>query len=272
MAVRAALLCKRIVLSVDRPTEPGVPNPARVAMSPFSKHEPTPTTVAAKRSQRLHPDILKLGLVSFLTDLSSEMIFSVFAIFFTTVAGASSALLGLIEGLADFAAASLNYLAGWLSDRSGKRKTFAIAVVPAVLSVLVLARIKDRPGACHQHESVSRNWRLLTPEFKRSLIPAGLFALAYFSLGFVLLRAHELGFDVAAVVLLYALFNISCVCCALLVGMLGDRIGRSYTIAIGYGIYAGINVCLMFANSRWQILALLVVLDPAAQFRMQPSP
>jgi len=36
---------------------------------------------------RLHPDILKLGLVSFLTDLSSEMIFSVFAIFFTTVAG-----------------------------------------------------------------------------------------------------------------------------------------------------------------------------------------
>ena len=35
----------------------------------------------------LHPDILKLGLVSFLTDLSSEIIFSVFAVFFTTVAG-----------------------------------------------------------------------------------------------------------------------------------------------------------------------------------------
>src|SRR5665811_2580785 len=73
------------------------------------------------------PDVLRLGLVSFLTDLSSEMIFSVFAIFFTTVAGASSALLGLIEGLADFSASSLNYLAGWLSDRSGKRKSFAIA-------------------------------------------------------------------------------------------------------------------------------------------------
>jgi hypothetical protein len=42
----------------------------------------------------VHPDVLKLGLVSFLTDLSSEMIFSVFAIFFTTVAGASAALLG----------------------------------------------------------------------------------------------------------------------------------------------------------------------------------
>ena len=77
--------------------------------------------------ERLHPDIIKLGIVSFLTDLSSEMIFSVFAIFFTTVAGASASLLGLIEGLADFSASSLNYLAGWLSDRGGKRKVFAVA-------------------------------------------------------------------------------------------------------------------------------------------------
>jgi hypothetical protein len=76
---------------------------------------------------KIHPDVLKLGLVSFLTDLSSEMIFSVFAVFFTTVAGASTALLGLIEGLADFSASSLNYLAGWLSDRSGRRKWFATA-------------------------------------------------------------------------------------------------------------------------------------------------
>lgn len=75
----------------------------------------------------LHPDVLKLGLVSFLTDLSSEMIFSVFAIFFTTIAGASAALLGMIEGLADLSASSLNYLAGWLSDRTGKRKVFALA-------------------------------------------------------------------------------------------------------------------------------------------------
>ena len=29
--------------------------------------------------QRLHPDVLKLGVVSFLTDVSSEMIFAVFA-------------------------------------------------------------------------------------------------------------------------------------------------------------------------------------------------
>ena len=75
----------------------------------------------------VHPDILKLGLVSFLTDFSSEMIFSVFAVFFTTIAGASAALLGVVEGLADLSASSLNYTAGWLSDRTGKHKVFALS-------------------------------------------------------------------------------------------------------------------------------------------------
>src|SRR5436190_8223562 len=75
----------------------------------------------------VHPDVVKLGLVSFLTDVSSEMIFSVFAVFFTTIAGASSALLGLVEGFSDFSASSLDYVAGWLSDKTGKRKAFALA-------------------------------------------------------------------------------------------------------------------------------------------------
>ncbi len=75
----------------------------------------------------VHPDVLKLGLVSFLTDVSSEMIFSVFAIFFTTIAGASTALLGLVEGFADFSASSLDYLAGWLTDKTGKHKVFALS-------------------------------------------------------------------------------------------------------------------------------------------------
>ncbi|WP_296447933.1 MFS transporter, partial [Rhodoferax sp. UBA5149] len=84
-------------------------------------------TDPVKKKFGVHPDVLKLGLVSFLTDLSSEMIFSVFAIFFTTIAGASAALLGMIEGFADLSASSLNYFAGWLSDRTGKRKIFALA-------------------------------------------------------------------------------------------------------------------------------------------------
>lgn len=72
-------------------------------------------------------DVLRLGRVSLLTDISSEMIVGVFALCFTTVAGGSTALLGLVEGLADAAAASLDFWAGWWSDRTGRRKPFALA-------------------------------------------------------------------------------------------------------------------------------------------------
>ena len=308
------------------------------------------TTAPPKQSERLHPDVLKLGLVSFLTDLSSEMIFSVFAVFFTTVAGASSALLGLIEGLADFSASSLNYLSGWLSDRSGQRKWFAtagygfstlaklillvsssmvglsifrvierlgkgfrgpprdawlssiavkenrgyafgvhkaldksgavlgplvaygllswlgesastystlflVAFIPAVVSVAVLARMPDQPGQVHPRESIVQNWALLSPGFKRFLWPAGVFALAYFSLGFILIKAHDVGFSVTEIVLLYALFNTTCVVAAPMVGKLGDRVGRSRIVVLGYAVYAGISLWLMVASTRWELIA-----------------
>lgn len=318
-----------------------------------SGDQSTPASPIKKR-QELHPHVLRLGLVSFLTDLSSEMIFSVFAIFFTTIAGASSSLLGLIEGLADFSASSLNYLAGWLSDRSGKRKAFAIAgygfstlaktillvtssivglslfrvierlgkgfrgpprdawlasiagpesrgfsfgvhkaldksgavlgplaayallswlgesadtyrtlfwlaFIPAVLSVGVLALIKDQPGVRHERENIGQNWRLLSPAFKRFLIPAGIFSLAYFSLAFLLLKAHELGFSMKEIVLLYALFNVTCVLAAPLVGKLGDRIGRSLVLLLGYAVYGLVNLWLMFAQERWEVIVVFAI-------------
>ena len=79
-----------------------------------------------KRFLNVHPDVFKLGIVSFLTDISSEAIFSVFSVFFTVIVGAPASLLGLVEGFSDFSASSLDYFAGWLSDKIGKRKSLAL--------------------------------------------------------------------------------------------------------------------------------------------------
>ena len=79
-----------------------------------------------KKVLGINKNIFLLGIVSFLTDISSEMIFSVFSIFLTVILGASVVLLGIIEGLADFASSSLDYISGFLSDKTGKRKRFAI--------------------------------------------------------------------------------------------------------------------------------------------------
>lgn len=302
----------------------------------------------------VHPDVLKLGVVSFLTDVSSEMIFSVFAIFFVTIAGASSALLGLVEGFADFSASSLDYVAGWLSDKTGERKELAlagyafstaakvillvansaaalgsfrvierlgksfrgpprdawlsaiaaedvrgysfgvhkafdkagavagplvaygllsklgqtaatfrilfwVAFVPALLSVLVLSMIKGQPAVPRHREGILAAWRTLNPGFNRYLVAAGVFSLAYFSFGFLLLRANSAGFSASSVVLLYALFNVSFVVAAPIVGKLGDYIGRTHVVILSYLVYMVMSLGFAFATTKLGIVFLFIL-------------
>jgi len=303
---------------------------------------------------RVHPDVIKLGMVSFLTDVSSEAIFSVFAVFFTVFIGASAALLGVVEGLADFSSSSLDYLSGWLSDRTGKRKAlaavgygfstlakfflvvansvsslalfriaerlgksfrgpprdawlsevaaaadrgysfgvhnamdkagavagpllafalfawlgqsmhsfkilFIATAVVAALAVIVLLVMKERSGTPHERDNIFKSWKTLSPAFKLYLLPAGIFSLAYFSFGFLLLKAYLVGFSVSDVILLYALFNAAFVVASIPVGKLGDLIGRTWIIMLSYFIYAVMAAGFIFASAKWEIIALFVV-------------
>jgi MFS family permease len=63
-----------------------------------------------------------LGFVSLLMDISSELIYSLLPVFLTTVVGASTMTVGLIEGIAEATAAIGKVFSGALSDRIGKRK------------------------------------------------------------------------------------------------------------------------------------------------------
>jgi MFS family permease len=63
-----------------------------------------------------------LGFVSLLMDVSSELIHSLLPVFLTTVLGASTVDVGLIEGVAEATAAIAKVFSGALSDRIGKRK------------------------------------------------------------------------------------------------------------------------------------------------------
>jgi MFS family permease len=78
-----------------------------------------------KRIFGLNPNILFLGLVSFLTDVSSEMIFTLLPLFLANVLGAAAVIIGFIEGVAESTASLLKVFSGWLSDRLGKRKSLA---------------------------------------------------------------------------------------------------------------------------------------------------
>lgn len=74
----------------------------------------------------IQKEIFWLGIVSFLTDVSSEMIFAVLTVFMSAILGASSVIIGFMEGLSDLSASSLDYVSGYFSDKTGKRKVFAI--------------------------------------------------------------------------------------------------------------------------------------------------
>jgi MFS family permease len=103
-------------------------------------------------------NVLILGLVSLLTDISSEMIYPLLPLFVTTVLGAGPAFLGVIEGVAESTAALLKLASGIVSDRVQGRKGLIlagyglsslsrplIAVAGSPLFVL-LVRFADRIG------------------------------------------------------------------------------------------------------------------------------
>jgi MFS family permease len=71
-------------------------------------------------------NILLLGVVSFLNDLSSEMIIPILPMFITALGGAGL-IVGLVGGLQDSIASILMVLSGYWSDRIGRRKIFVIS-------------------------------------------------------------------------------------------------------------------------------------------------
>lgn len=89
---------------------------------------------------KIPKQVFILGMVSLFTDIASEMLYPVTPIFLTTVLGASMAVVGMIEGIAEITAGLLKGYFGNLSDRLGKRSIFV------VLGYGISALVKPLPG------------------------------------------------------------------------------------------------------------------------------
>jgi MFS family permease len=76
--------------------------------------------------KRLSRNVVTLGFVSLLNDMASEMLYPIMPLFLTTVLGASPAILGLIDGVADWISSALRWIGGALSDRYRRRKPFVV--------------------------------------------------------------------------------------------------------------------------------------------------
>jgi len=103
-------------------------------------------------------NILALGFVSFFTDISSEMCFSILPTFILGLPGATRAILGIIEGLAEALSYGMRAVSGFFSDKFRKRKAMVFvgytisnvikplfAVAQTTIEALII-RVGDRIG------------------------------------------------------------------------------------------------------------------------------
>jgi len=79
-----------------------------------------------KRILGVSRTVFALGIVSLLTDISSEMLVPVIPQFLAFVLGASGVALGTIEGIAECTASVLRVYAGYIADRTGHPKLLTV--------------------------------------------------------------------------------------------------------------------------------------------------
>jgi len=103
-------------------------------------------------------NIVILGMVSLFTDISTEMIYPILPIYLTAILGASPAIIGIIEGIAESLASILKLFSGIIADKYNNKKQLTfIGYGSSILNKIIIlfsvswagvlvARIVDRFG------------------------------------------------------------------------------------------------------------------------------
>ena len=103
-------------------------------------------------------NIVILGLISCFADISSEMVYPLIPLYLTAAFGATPALVGIIEGIAESIAGLLKVSSGYISDRFQHKKAiafggYATGVVYKIALIfagswagILMARVIDRFG------------------------------------------------------------------------------------------------------------------------------
>ena len=86
--------------------------------------EVTPEKKASIRN--LPRNVWAVSATSFFMDVSSEMVLNILPLFLANVLGVQTAIIGVIEGVAEATSSILKLFSGWLSDRMHQRKRLAV--------------------------------------------------------------------------------------------------------------------------------------------------
>lgn len=319
-----------------------------------------------KRIFGFSPNVFFLGVVSFLTDVSSEMIFTLVPLFLSNILGVGATFVGVVAGISESTDAVLRVFSGWFSDKLRRYKFLAllgygfstvakpfmylaaswwavlairfadrmgkgtrsaprdaliahssvagevgrnfgwhramdtsgavlglvlaaviiyfvqggehelglpayrwlviIGVAPAVLAVLVLWRFvreaDTKPGGAageNRYRFFKSPLAGFDTRFKIFLAVIAVFTLGNSSDFFLILRAQNLSLPLVTVIMMLVLFNVTQALVAMPAGVVSDRLGRRWLIALGWVVYALVYLGFAIAGAAWQVWLLFAV-------------
>ena len=142
------------------------------------------------------------------------------------------------------------------------RAVFWIAVIPAVISVIIIlifVRDAEQPVISGKPRLQWGDTKRLMPAFWLLLGVTGVFTLARFSEAFLVLRAADSGMNITFVPLVMVVMSIAYALSSYPAGQLSDRLSRSAIFAVGVVLLIAADGVLAIAESS----ALLVLLGTA---------
>jgi len=144
------------------------------------------------------------------------------------------------------------------------RPLLLIAVIPAILSVLLIRAVHEDPRPTPFRSTPGRPARApvarptaLPPRLRSLIATLGVFGLVNFPDALLLLRASQLGLSLAGVISAYILYNTVYALAAYPLGAISDRVPRHLVFAIGLAFFAVGYLGLGLVHSPGWVLLLL---------------
>jgi MFS family permease len=146
---------------------------------------------------------------------------------------------------------AVGLMLAWADDF---RAVFAVAIIPGLLAVVVLAlgvREPERAAGAPRRNPISRsNLARLPSAYWWVLAVGAVFTLARFSEAFLVLRAQQSGVAIALVPLVMVAMNIVYAACAWPFGWLSDRMSPRLLLALSLVVLIGADAALAI-DAHW---------------------
>lgn len=142
---------------------------------------------------------------------------------------------------------------------SDLRKIYYWALVPGLVSVLVILFLREPPKNLTSSSNFQFKWKILTYEYKYFLISWGIFCLTNSSDAFLILKMKEEGLSTSSVLLIYAFYNLFYAILSPYLGGLSDKWSKRKILTFGMFLFSIVYIGFSLANHWTHFLILMSI-------------